>query len=166
MPPNMTAAYREYMTLERRRSGEQGISIAEYQRWLQLKRMLNRHFQPGVQDAHEDRRESVRIPSRLGVGFQSYGNIRESLMTNFSRGGVFIATAEPLPLGTTMRLRISIEESGEVVDVRGEVASLNTGPGLTTEDFGMGIKFVQLGEQEAKAIDDIYERSLRQAINS
>ena len=56
MPQNMTATFREYMSLERRRSGEPEISIAEYQRWLQLKRILNRHLQPGVLDAHEDRR--------------------------------------------------------------------------------------------------------------
>lgn len=164
-PPNLSAAFREYMALERARESDQGISIAEYQRWLQLKRILNRHFQPGVQDTHEDRRESVRIPSRLRVGFQSYGDIRESLMTNFSRGGVFIATAEPLPMGSTMRLRLTIQESGQVLDVKGEVASLNTGPGLTSEEFGMRIKFVQLSEDEAKAIDDLYEHSLRRAIS-
>lgn len=164
MPPNMAAAFREYMALERRRSSEEGISVAEYQRWLQLKRMLNRHFQPGVHDAHEDRRDSVRVPARLRVGFQSYGEIRESLMTNFSRGGVFISTADPLPLGAKLNLRISITETADVIDVRGEVASHNTGPGLTSEEFGMGIKFIHLSEDEAKAIDELYERSLRQAI--
>jgi hypothetical protein len=144
MPQNMTATFREYMSLERRRSSEQEVSIAEYQRWLQLKRILNRHLQPGVLDAHEDRRESVRIPSRLRVGFKSYGNICESLMTNFSRGGVFVATPEPLPMNSLLELRLSIEESGKELDVQGEVASLNT---------------------QAKALDEMYELSLRQAIS-
>ncbi len=165
MPQNMTATFREYMSLERRRSSEQEISIAEYQRWLQLKRILNRHLQPGVLDAHEDRRESVRIPSRLRVGFQSSGNIRESLMTNFSRGGVFVATPEPLSMHSLLELRLSLEESGKELDVQGEVASLNTGPGLTSEEFGMGIRFVRLTEAQAKAIDEMYELSLRQAIS-
>ena len=67
MPSNMPARLREYMTLERRRTGDEGISVAEYQRWIQLKRMFNRHFQPGVQDSQSDRRESVRVPTCLRV---------------------------------------------------------------------------------------------------
>ena len=164
MNPNMPAAFREYMTLERVRSGEQEISVAEYQRWLQLKRVLNRHFQPGVQDSHEDRRESVRVPARLRVAFQSDGEIRESLMQNISRGGLFISTTEPLPLGTKVEIRVHTEESGENIDVKAEVASHIAGPGLMNEDLGMGVRFIELNESQAKAIDELYEHSLRQAI--
>lgn len=166
MPSNMPARFREYMALERRRTSDDGISITEYQRWTQLKRMLNQHFQPGVQDSQSDRRESVRVPARLRVGFDSLGEIRESLMTNVSRGGLFIATPDPLPLGTRLRLQIRIEETGEVMDLEGEVASLNSGPGLLTEELGMGIKFTRLSETEAKAVDNLYERSLRKALES
>ena len=164
MNPNMPAAFREYMTLERARSGEQEISVAEYQRWLQLKRVLNRHFQPGVQDSHEDRRESVRVPARLRVAFQSDGEIRESLMQNISRGGLFISTTEPLPFGTKVEIRVHTEESGENIDVKAEVASHIAGPGLMNEDLGMGVRFIELNESQAKAIDELYEHSLRQAI--
>ena len=164
MNPNMPAAFREYMTLERARSGEQEISVAEYQRWLQLKRVLNRHFQPGVQDSHEDRRESVRVPARLRAAFQSNGEIRESLMQNISRGGLFISTTEPLPLGTKVEIRVHTEESGENIDVKAEVASHIAGPGLMNEDLGMGVRFIELNESQAKAIDELYEHSLRRAI--
>jgi len=164
MPSNMPARLREYMALERRRAGDDGISISEYQRWTQLKRMLNSHFQPGVHDSRSDRRDSVRVPVRLRIGFDSYGEIRESLMTNVSRGGVFISTPEPLPLGAKLRLRIRIEETDQVLDLQGEVASLNSGPGLMTEELGMGIKFIRLSEEEEKAVDNLYERSLRRAL--
>jgi len=85
-------------------------------------------------------------------------------MTNVSRGGVFISTPEPLPLGAKLRLRIRIEETDEVLDLQGEVASLNSGPGLMTEELGMGIKFIRLSEEEEKAVDNLYERSLRRAL--
>jgi type IV pilus assembly protein PilZ len=164
MPLNMPARLREYMSLERQRTSDEGIGIDEYQRWSQLKRMLNSHFQPGVQDSHADRRESVRVPARLRVGFDSLGEMRESLMTNVSRGGLFISTPHPLPIGVRLSLRVHIEETGEVIDLSGEVASLNSGPGLMTEELGMGIKFDQLGEAEGKAVDSLYERSLRKAL--
>lgn len=166
MPSNMPARLREYLALERQRTSDDGISVPEFQRWTQLKCMLNRHFQPGVQDPHLDRRDSVRVPARLRIGFDSYGEIRESLMTNLSRGGLFISTPDPLPLGASLRLRIRIEETDEVIDLEGEVASLNTGPGLMTEELGMGIKFVRLGESEEKAVDNLYEHSLRKALGN
>jgi type IV pilus assembly protein PilZ len=164
MPKNMPAAFREYMTLERRRASEDGMTVADLQRWTQLKRVLNKHFQPGVQDTHSDRRDSIRVPARLRVGFKSYGEIRESLMTNMSRGGLFISTPEPLPLGTRLRVQLRIEESNDVIDLPAVVASRNSGPGLMSEELGMGVKFVQLSPDEEKALDNLYERALRRAI--
>ena len=138
--------------------------MAEYKRWSDLKKLLSRHFQPGIQESRHDQRGSVRVPLRLRMGFESYGEIRESLMTNLSRGGLFIATPNPLSLGSSLHLRIRIEESQEEIEIEGEVASLNTGPGLLDEELGMGVKFVRLNEQQAKAVDDLYERSMRRAL--
>ena len=87
-------------------------------------------------------------------------------MVNVSRGGLFIATSEPLPMGTILRLQIRIEESSEILDVTGEVASHNAGPGLMTEELGMGVRFVRLTPEEEKAVDNLYERSLRRAIET
>ena len=161
---NMPAVLREYMRLELRRTSPEGISVKEYQRWLVLKRHLSKHFQPDLSDKHEDRRDSVRVPARLRLGFQSYGEVRECLMTYLSRGGIFIATQEPLPLGTKLQIRIYVEESGLVIDVPAEIASHNSGPGLLSEELGMGVKFINLSEEQDKAVRTLYERSLRKAI--
>ena len=165
MTPNMPAIFREYMNLERLRSGSDGFSVSEYQRWITLKKILNKHFQPSLMDADNDRRESVRVPARLRIGFETYGEIRDCLMTNLSRRGLFIATTDPLPLGTVMMLWVRIEESGQEIEVEGEVASQNSGPGLLTDDVGMGIKFVRMSEDQEKAVDNLYERSLRRALD-
>jgi len=164
MVRNLPALFREYMLLEGRKTATEGMTVADYQRWTQVKRVLNQHFQPGVQESHADRRESVRVPLRLRMGFQSYGEIRETLMTNLSRGGIFIATQSPLPLGSILRVRIRIEESGQEIDLAGEVASHNAGPGLLSEELGMGVKFCKMMPEQEKAVDDLYERSLRRAI--
>jgi uncharacterized protein (TIGR02266 family) len=164
MVRNMPALFREYMNLERRRDAAEGMTVREFQRWMFLKRTLNRHFQPGVQDSQVDRRDSVRVPVRLHMGFQSYGEIRETLMTNLSRGGIFIATELPLPLGSSLHVWIRIEESGQEIDIEGEVASHNSGPGLLSEELGMGVKFVRMTPEQEKAVDNLYERTLRRAI--
>jgi uncharacterized protein (TIGR02266 family) len=162
---NLPATFREYMVLERRRTSDEGITVADWQRWVQLKRILDRQFQQALDQASSDRREdSVRVPTRLRVGFESYGEIREFLMSNVSRGGLFISTPSPLPLGTKLRIQIRIEKPGELLDLQGEVAWHNTGPGLVSEELGMGIQFVRLTPEEEKAVDNLYERSLRKAI--
>ena len=166
MSTNMPAIFREYMALERIRSGDDGIPVAEFQRWCQLKKMLNRHFRPDLADRHEDQRGSVRVPLKLRVGFETYGEARECLMTNLSRGGLFIATSAPLPQGSKLQIWIRIEESSQEIELQGEVASHNSGPGLLSEEVGMGIKFVGCTEEQEKAIDDLYERGMQRAIQS
>jgi len=166
MSPNMPAVFREYMMLERMRTSEDGMSVRELQRWAALKKLLNKHFQPGVKDRDEDRRGSVRVPLKLRIGFETYGEIRECLMTNLSRGGVFISTPSPLPLGTSLQIWIRIEESGQELEISGEVASHNSGPGLLTEELGMGVRFVRMTEEQEKAVDNLYERTLRRAVDA
>ncbi|NIM74258.1 MAG: hypothetical protein GTO47_14570, partial [Gammaproteobacteria bacterium] len=95
----------------------------ELARWSQLKRELARRFEPGVDKEHADQRDSVRVPLELKVSFESYGEVRECLMTNMSLGGVFIATKSPLPIGTPFLVKLRIEESGELIELPGEVVT-------------------------------------------
>ncbi len=164
MKTNMPAIFREYMALERLRTSADGIPVSDFQRWRQLKKSLNRHFRPDEAHRNEDQRESVRVPLKLRVGFETYGEIRDCLMTNLSRGGLFIATTAPLPQGSKLQIRIQIGESGQEIELQGEVASHNSGPGLLSEELGMGVKFVKCSEEQEKAVDDLYERTLQRAI--
>jgi len=160
----MPARFREYMTLDKRRGSPEGLSVADYQRWVELKSMLSHHFQPGGKGKDQAKRSSVRVPVRLRLGFESYGEIRESLMTNLSRGGLFIATAHPLEMGAVLQLRLRIEESQQEIELEAEVVALNSGPGLKTEECGMGVKFVRLGPDQQKLVNELYERSVQQVL--
>jgi len=44
------------------------------------------------------------------------------------------------------------------------VASHNSGPGLLTEEEGMGIRFVHLSEEQGEVVDQLYQRCLQKAI--
>ena len=158
---NLPAAFREYKRLERLRDA-QGLSLEELERWTQLKRMLTEHFRPGAGHA-ADKQASLRVPIRLRVDFASQGALRECRMTNISRGGVFIATDKPLPIGTELELRVHVGEKGQAVDLRGEVASINTGAGLTRAENGMGIRFAGLSDKGAAFVRDLYGRAMEEA---
>ena len=161
--PDMPSLFRVYMDLDRRRKSD-GLSPHEMTRWAELQRELNRRFQPELENQHADKRESVRVPLALKVDFESYGEIRECLMTNMSLGGVFIATTSPLPIGTPFLVRLRIEESGEYLELRGEVASQDVSADLSREQRGMGIRFVNLNDEQRKQVNDLYEHAMKKAI--
>jgi uncharacterized protein (TIGR02266 family) len=157
---NAPGLFRAYMALDRKRSGA-GLSPRELRRFIELKRQLSRHFTPGLSDEHADRRESVRVPTRLAVSFSSLGRLVESLMTNLSRRGVFVATEHPAEVGTRVELRIQIEDTGEVIEIPAEAVSCNLGPRFENEPPGMGLRFRDASPEVEQQIDRLYEKVMR-----
>lgn len=156
--------FREYVYLQQKHRDTGALSVAEFQRFEALKRELSRHFQPGVKDEHANARESVRVPIRIKVGFASYGEMSESLMTNLSRAGIFISASTPLPIGTRLQLRIHVEEAEQELEVQGEVVSQNVGPGMDPRERGMGVRFRDLEPEQQALIDRLHRRALAQAM--
>lgn len=153
------ALFREYVRLDKqRRTG--ALSPAEFGRWSELKRRLNATFSPPERPEHEERRESVRVPVRLNMQFQTAGELRRCLLTNLSRGGVFVSTSSPPPIGTRLRLRIQVAQPGLEIEVDGEVVSNHVGTDFTTQQLGMGVKFVEPSREAQAALDRVYERAL------
>ncbi len=157
---DVATRFREYTRLENKRA-EGALTPAELRRWVAIKGMLNRSFSPGIGKARANQRASVRVPTRLGASFTTVGEICRSLMTDLSRGGVFLRTEDLVDLGTRFELCIHIDESGEDIRVRVEVVSHNVGPGFGTDEHGMGLRFLDMDEATQKQIEELYERSLR-----
>ena len=162
---DVQAVFREFMRLERKR-GKEGLSVAELQQWTGLKQALSQRLQPDLKNQHGARRESVRVPVRLDVSFASYGEIRESLMTNLSRGGLFVATESPLDIGTKIQLTIRLRALERPLEVMTEVVSQNLGHDLRREAAGMGLRFMDLSPAQQQLIDDLYEISAREAVKA
>jgi uncharacterized protein (TIGR02266 family) len=158
---DVATRFREYTRLEKKRTAG-GLTPAELRRWIAIKRMLSRSFSPGVSKAQADQRASLRVPTRLGASFATAGEIRRSLMTNLSRGGVFLRSEDLVDLGTRVDLCIHIDESGEDIRVLAEVVAHNVGPGFGSDEHGMGLRFLDMDEATQKQIEELYERSLRE----
>lgn len=79
---------------------------------------------------------------------------------NISHGGVFIASKNPLPVGTKVTLQFSvILDDIRTVEGEGEVVRVETGP----HEIGMGVAFTRLTAQSKELIDEIYRRVASQA---
>ena len=76
-------------------------------------------------------------------------------VTDISRGGVFIRSKQPLPVGTRVNLKFSvIVEDFETVEGEGEVVRvLEDG-----ENTGMGVQFISLTDESREIVDELVRR--------
>ena len=93
----------------------------------------------------DDRRDDDRLPIELKVEYKKQNTFFYDYTHNISKGGTFISTVQPLPIGTQFRFRLAIpglekdfELNAEVVWVRGPDV-IRPGEQLPA---GMGIKFI------------------------
>lgn len=99
-----------------------------------------------------DRRHE-RVDLALEVEFGTAGAFLVAYSTNLSKGGMFVETDTPLPVGTELTLHFSVP--GEPpIDVRGIVAWVQAWS-TTEHRKGMGIRFEQLEARHGDAIDRI-----------
>jgi uncharacterized protein (TIGR02266 family) len=157
---DVAARFREYVRLDRRRRSG-GLSVEELARWRLLKRALSTHFDPDARVQTVDRRDSIRVPTRLNVHFQTDGALASCLMTNISQHGVFVQTEQPLELKSRFELHIQVMSPPRTLVAPVEVVSVGMGPCFETDKQGMGLRFLSLDPETAKAIDELYERSVR-----
>ncbi len=84
--------------------------------------------------------------------------------TDLSEGGVLIQTAQPLPVGTRVRLKFRLPNALKLIDLTGEVVwSHPYIPGETDLNLipGMGVKFLEIDETSRKYID-VFVKSERE----
>ena len=160
---DVVASFRAFVFLDRKRMRE-GLTPAELSRWTALKRELARELSDGYDDERADQRASVRVPMKLRVSFASMGELGQALITNLSRGGLFVATDHGLELGTRVVLRLHVEEAGKGIEVQAEVVSRNLGP-RGDPRRGLGLRFVEAEGPLRKELDALYERALEAAVS-
>jgi len=158
------ATFREYMRLERRRAS--GLSPDEYGRWLALRAGLDRVVGPLDPPGSGERRATPRIPTSLKVRFESLGEMGDVLMTNLSRGGIFVEI-EPYPeIGTELKLRIQVVDPPREIELVGEVTSWHVGPRFEVDHGGVGIRFKTMSSSDQALVDQLYEEQVENYLES
>lgn len=108
-------------------------------------------------DEGADRREAERIEVEWAVDCETEDTFLFASITNISALGIFVASRDPLPLGTQLTLRFSPPGGQEPFVLRGEVTWVNPVRLLAVnKNPGMGIRFVELRrEDRARLIEAI-----------
>ena len=95
-----------------------------------------------MSDVGRERRESSRAAVEVPIEYERLNALLSDYTHNISRGGTFIRTELPLPVGTVLRFTSKAPQLGEPLVLRGAVrwgvGPGDAGPGRPS---GMGIAF-------------------------
>jgi uncharacterized protein (TIGR02266 family) len=105
--------------------------------------------------ADQFRRTDPRYERQLEVEILVDGKRHVVISKNLSLGGMFVETAQPLPVQTTIQVRFRVPTQPEPIDVTGEVRWIErTEPGVVA---GMGIRFHGLRARDVWALNRLFQ---------
>ena len=108
----------------------------------------------GPSDKHGGERQPVGLLVRLAYG--SVDEFVERFSVNMSRGGLFIRTREPRPVGTLLNLEIRLQSGEAVIRAQGVVRWVQA-PDAATQGKplapGMGVQFTKLDDASRAVVD-------------
>jgi type IV pilus assembly protein PilZ len=93
----------------------------------------------------DERRSDVRAPIELKVEYKRLNAFFADYTKNISRGGTFIKTGRPLPIGTEFLFKLYVPHLDGALEIHGEVQWIVTEQEVADgshEEAGMGIRFV------------------------
>jgi len=114
---------------------------------------------PEKQDKSKTRpRRADRLQHELLVAYRTVDGFITDWAVNISRGGIFINTRNPLAVGTTVRLIISLPDTAFPFDLSGRVMRVNEFDNPSNQVPGMGIEFIDVDEEKRGRIERFVER--------
>ncbi|MFO0556750.1 MAG: TIGR02266 family protein [Polyangiales bacterium] len=117
---------------------------------------------PNAEEDHDsavgDRRGNARIPIALRVEYKRVNSFFADYTRNISKGGTFIATARPLPIGTEFVFELSVPDLPEPLRLKGVVEWRVEAPESDAEQpAGMGIRFRYETTDEREKVHAVVE---------
>ena len=108
--------------------------------------------------SEDDRRRGERAPIELRVEYRRLNTFFADYTKNISRGGSFIATEKPLPVGTEFVFALGVPGLAEPMRLRGKVIWVtSTVEATRANPAGMGIEF-QYDEGDRREKEAAIER--------
>jgi len=109
--------------------------------------------------AKVDRRRHQRSTTRMKVKFPDLTTLLENYAKDISHGGIFIPTTDPKPVGVAITLTLVHPESGEEVEINGEVVRVVTEKEAKEHKDrklvpGMGVKFINIESSQQMALEE------------
>lgn len=156
--PEAARMVEEFLRLDRRRfRGGPPLAPEAQERWSELRWRIEEALS-GSAARHGTRRRALRVPSNLKVDWAEPASAELGSVQVISERGVFLATEQPLAVGTPVHLRLT-GERGESVEVEGAVVWVRQ-PGSGAGPPGVGIEFGTLDPAQREAVAYLVEEAL------
>ena len=110
-----------------------------------------------MEDEGAERRGGNRAPIELKVEYKRKNTFFSDYTRNISRGGTFIRTERPLPIGTEFIFALTIPGLDEPLRLKGRVQWISPPEGGDEPGAGMGIEFVYAVQSEHDAVATVVE---------
>jgi len=107
-------------------------------------------------------RQTPRAPIELKVDYKKLNSFFADYTKNISKGGTFIKTKKPLPIGTRFLFKLTVPQRTEPFELLGEVV-WSTGDG---EEPGMGIKFVYSTDTQRSDFEGVVEELMSSSLGA
>lgn len=116
-------------------------------------------------DSRDDRRIHTRAPIELKVEYKRLNTFFADYTKNISRGGTFIGTERPLPVGTEFVFALGVPTLEEPLRLSGKVIWIVTPDEASKANpCGMGIEFQYTSDAERLDKEAVVERLLTQEL--
>jgi type IV pilus assembly protein PilZ len=107
-------------------------------------------------------RQHARAPIELKVDYKKLNSFFADYTKNISKGGTFIKTRKPLPIGTRFLFKLTVPRRPEPFELLGEVV-WSKGDG---EEPGMGIRFIYQDDGQRNAFESVVELLMSDSLGS
>ncbi|MGA9520053.1 MAG: TIGR02266 family protein [Myxococcaceae bacterium] len=106
----------------------------------------------------QTQRRHTRLHHELLVAYKSVDGFITDWATNISRGGIYINTRKPHPVGSLVRLIISLPDTAFPFDLAGRVMRINEFDNPSNQVPGMAIEFVDVDEDKRSRIERFVDK--------
>lgn len=99
-------------------------------------------------------RTQPRAPIELKVDYKKLNSFFADYTKNISKGGTFIKTKKPLPIGTQFLFKLTVPQRDSPFELLGEVVWSQT----DGDEPGMGIRFIYSNDSQRSDFEGVVEQ--------
>ncbi len=114
------------------------------------------------QNRGNEGRQHTRAPIELKVDYKKLNSFFADYTKNISKGGTFIKTKKPLPIGTRFLFKLTVPHREAPFELLGEVV-WSKGDG---EEPGMGIRFIYSDDKQRGEFEGVVEKLMSDSLGS
>ncbi len=117
----------------------------------------------------DEKRHHPRAPIELKVEYKKMNTFFADYTRNISKGGTFIKTERPLPVGTEFLFKLALPKQEAPFELKGTVVWTNQASEIQNaevQDMGMGIRFNFPSDKERHEFEAKVEKLMVEALGA